>query len=158
MKTNFAVFNVAYRTQHAASPDYNVQKFRDNPNFISDVVKFDIPRLPDLKGKNVVHLQCHIGTDTLSLARLGAASVTGLDFSAPALEEARRIASTSAGGEKLVFVQSDLYNAPNVLDHHSFDVVFTGIGALCWLHSIKDWAQVVCALLKPGGRLFIRWV
>jgi hypothetical protein len=45
----------------------------DDPSHLSDVVRFDLPRLGDVAGLDVVHLQCHIGTDTLSLARLGAA-------------------------------------------------------------------------------------
>src|SRR5918997_2142566 len=72
---------------HAASPDYALHRFRDDPEHLSDVVRFDLPRLGDVRGLRGVHLQCHIGTDTLSLARLGA-TMTGLDFSAPALAEA----------------------------------------------------------------------
>jgi 23S rRNA G2069 N7-methylase RlmK/C1962 C5-methylase RlmI len=45
--------------------------------------------LGDVRGKRVLHLQCHIGLDTLRLARLGAVA-TGLDFSAVAVNAARR--------------------------------------------------------------------
>lgn len=76
---------------HAASEDYGLARFRDDPAHLSDVVRFDVPRLGDLTGLRGVHLQCHIGTDTVSLARLGA-SMTGLDFSAPAIEVAQRLA------------------------------------------------------------------
>jgi SAM-dependent methyltransferase len=138
---------------HAASPGYSVQKFIDDPTFVSDVVRFDIPRLGDIRGVRGVHLQCHIGTDTLSLARLGA-RMTGLDFSAPALAEARRLAE--AVGADIEFVESDVYSAADVLERASYDLVFTGIGALCWLPDIRRWAAVVSALLRPGGRLFIR--
>lgn len=119
---------------------------------------FDKPRLPDLEGKNVVHLQCHIGTDTLSLARLGAASVTGLDFSDTAIKEGQRLsdATSGSGGEKLKWAEASVYDAPKVLGEGTFDVVFTGIGAVCWIHSIQMWAEVVSKLLKPGGKLFIR--
>ena len=72
---------------HVASPDYAVQRFRDEPGYLSDVVRFDRPRLGDIAGLRAVHLQCHIGTDSVSLARLGA-SVTGIDFSAPAVAAA----------------------------------------------------------------------
>ena len=68
---------------HAASPGYGVQRFVDDPDHLSGVVRFDRPRLGDVRGLRAIHLQCHIGTDTLSLARLGA-TMTGLDFSAPA--------------------------------------------------------------------------
>ena len=138
---------------HAASPDYLVSRFTDDPAFLSEVVTFDLPRLGDIKGLDAVHLQCHIGTDTVSLARLGA-RVTGLDFSAPALEEGRRLAA--AVGVEVEFVESDLYGAVEALGGERFDLVFTGIGALCWLPDVKRWAEVVAALLRPGGRLFIR--
>ena len=138
---------------HAASPDYSVSRFTEDPAFLSEVVTFDLPRLGDIKGLDAVHLQCHIGTDTVSLARLGA-RVTGLDFSAPALEEGRRLAA--AAGVEVEFVESDLYGAVEALGGERFDLVFTGIGALCWLPDVKRWAEVVAALLRPGGRLFIR--
>jgi SAM-dependent methyltransferase len=138
---------------HAASPDYAVARFVDDPDFLSDVVRFDVPRLGDVRGLKGVHLQCHIGTDTVSLARLGA-KMTGLDFSPPALVEARKLAA--ALDLDVDFVESDLYGALGVLPNGAFDLVFTGIGALCWLPDIKRWAAVVAALLRPGGRLFLR--
>ena len=138
---------------HAASPNYAFDRFVADPDYLSDVVRFDVPRLGDLNGLRGVHLQCHIGTDTISLSRLGA-RMTGLDFSPAALIEARRLAE--AAKADVDFVESDLYSAPDVLERASYDLVFTGIGALCWLPDIKRWAGVVGALLRPGGRLFIR--
>ena len=70
---------------------YGLEQFRTDPAHLSDVVRFDRARLGSIEGLDVVHLQCHIGTDTLSLARLGARSVTGVDFSAPALEVATQL-------------------------------------------------------------------
>ena len=72
---------------HARSADYGFERFAADPTFLSHVVRFDLPRLGDIAGLRGVHLQCHIGTDTVSLARLGA-RMTGLDFSAPAILEA----------------------------------------------------------------------
>jgi SAM-dependent methyltransferase len=138
---------------HVASADYAVRRFTEDPGFISEVVRFDQPLLGDVAGLRAVHLQCHIGTDTVSLARLGA-SVTGLDFSGPALAAARRLAA--ATGADASFVEADVYDAAAVLEPGSFDLVYTGIGALCWLPSARRWAQAAAALLKPGGRLFIR--
>jgi SAM-dependent methyltransferase len=138
---------------HAASPDYSVARFLDDPDFLSGVVRFDLPRLGDIRGLRGIHLQCHLGTDTLSLHRLGA-QMSGLDFSAPALEEARALAART--GAEIEYVQADVYDALDVLEAGAFDFVYTGIGAICWLPSIELWADVVAGLLAPGGRLFIR--
>jgi SAM-dependent methyltransferase len=138
---------------HAASADYGVQRFIDDPAALSDVVRFDRPRLGDIAGRRGVHLQCHIGTDTISLARLGA-RMTGLDFSPAALVEARRLAASA--GADVDFVESDVYGAPDALGREAFDLVYTGIGALIWLPDIRRWAETVAALLRPGGRLFLR--
>jgi SAM-dependent methyltransferase len=138
---------------HAASPDYALNAFRSDPHHLSSVVAFDRPLLGDLSGVRGVHLQCHIGTDTLSLARLGA-RMTGLDFSSAALEQARALAA--AVGADIDYHEADVYDAPEVLGRGTYDLVFTGIGALCWLPSVRRWAEVVSALLRPGGRLFIR--
>jgi SAM-dependent methyltransferase len=138
---------------HAASPDYDVARFADDPSFLSSVVRFDRPLLGDVSGLRGVHLQCHIGTDTISLARLGA-TMTGLDFSAASLAEARRLVGRA--GPAVDFVEADVYDAVKVLGAGQFDLVFTGVGALCWLPSIRRWADVVGGLLRPGGRLFLR--
>ncbi|WP_374008637.1 class I SAM-dependent methyltransferase [Leifsonia sp. LS-T14] len=139
----------ADRGQHG----YRVSRYIDDREAISDVVRFDLPRLGSVEGLRAVHLQCHIGTDTLSLARLGA-HVTGLDFSANAIEEAGRLVADT--GDEVEFVVADVYDAAAVLGTGAFDLVFTGVGALCWLPSVDRWAEVVAALLAPGGSLFVR--
>lgn len=138
---------------HASSPDYNLKRFIDDPASISDVVQFDRTLLGEVRGLIGVHLQCHIGTDTIALSRLGA-RMTGLDFSPAAIEQARALVAKS--GDSVIFVESDVYDAASALGGERFDLVFTGIGALCWLPSVSRWAATVAALLKPGGRLFIR--
>jgi SAM-dependent methyltransferase len=138
---------------HAASPEYDRSHFVTDPKFLSRVVRFDLPRLGDIDGLRGVHLQCHIGTDTLSLARLGA-DMTGLDLSPASLEQARQLAAEA--GPAVEFVEAEVYDAVNVLGRERFDLVFTGIGALCWLPSVARWGKVVADLLAPGGRLFIR--
>ena len=138
---------------HAASVDYAFEQFRTDPAFLSEVVRFDLPLLGSVEGQRGVHLQCHIGTDTLSLSRLGA-RMTGLDFSPAAVEQARALVAST--GEEVDFVEADVYDASDVLPEHSFDLVFTGIGALCWLPDVRRWAGVVSRLLAPVGRLFIR--
>jgi 2-polyprenyl-3-methyl-5-hydroxy-6-metoxy-1,4-benzoquinol methylase len=138
---------------HATSRDYDLQRYRDDPAAISPVVAFDRPLLGDLTGLETVHLQCHIGTDTLSLARLGA-QVTGLDLSPRSLEVARELAAST--GAAIPYVESDVEGAVAALGAGRFDLVYTGIGAICWLPSIRRWAETVSGLLRPGGRLFIR--
>lgn len=138
---------------HVAS-GYGMDALLADPAAVSDVIAFDRGRLGDLSGLDVVHLQCHLGTDTLSLARLGAASVTGVDLSPASLAHARAFAARA--GTPLEFVESDVYSAPDALDGRTFDLVYTGIGALCWLPSIARWADAAARLLRPGGRLFVR--
>jgi SAM-dependent methyltransferase len=138
---------------HAASKDYAFHRFISDPSFLSHVVRFDLPRLGDVSGLRGVHLQCHVGTDTISLARLGA-RMTGLDLSPASLEQARNLAEQT--GADVEFVEAELYDAVSVLGAGRFDLVFTGVGALCWLPSVERWARVVSDLLVRGGRLFIR--
>jgi SAM-dependent methyltransferase len=137
---------------HVASPDYDASAYLD-PAHLSGVVSFDRPRLGDLTGLRGIHLQCHLGTDTVSLARLGA-RMTGLDFSPPALTAARELARLA--GQQVDFLEADVYDAVAVAGAERYDLVYTGIGALCWLPSVRRWADVVAALLRPGARLFLR--
>ena len=138
---------------HAASPGYHLDEFRSDSAYLSEVVRFDLPLLGDVAGLRGVHLQCHIGTDTISLARLGA-RMTGLDFSPAGVAQARALSEDLGAG--VDFVEADVYDAADVLTEGEFDLVFTGIGALNWIPSVARWAAVVARLLKPGGRLFIR--
>ncbi|MFD2644824.1 class I SAM-dependent methyltransferase [Pseudomonas japonica] len=138
---------------HAASGDYEVATFVADPAHLSEVVRFDLPLLGAIDGLRGLHLQCHIGTDTLSLARLGA-RMTGLDFSGRSLEQARTLAKRCA--TDIDYVEADVYAACSTLPAASYDLIYTGIGALCWLPDIQRWAGTVATLLKPGGRLFLR--
>lgn len=138
---------------HARAAGYKVSRFHEDPAYLSDVVSFDVPLLGDVSGLDGVHLQCHIGTDTVSLSRRGA-RMKGLDFSGESIAQARSLAQET--GADVEFVQSDVYAAADVLGREQFDFVFTGIGALCWLPDVRRWAQVVHDLLRPGGFLFIR--
>jgi SAM-dependent methyltransferase len=106
---------------------------------------------PRIAGKALLHLQCHFGIDTLGWARHGA-EVTGLDFSALAIEAARRLSAES--GVPGRFIQSNVYDAPERLGE-AFDVVYTGVGALNWLPNIRAWASVVAKCMKPGGVLYV---
>jgi len=137
---------------HAGSQTYDLAGLAADPERLTGVVGYDRPWLGDLTGLDVVHLQCHIGSDTLSLARLGG-RVTGVDFSPSALVVARDLAA--AAGVDIRYVESEVYAVPDVLGA-DFDLVYTGVGALNWLPDIAGWAKVVAGLLRPGGRLYVR--
>jgi SAM-dependent methyltransferase len=94
---------------------------------------------------------CHIGTDTICLARHGA-RVVGLDLSGASVSAARELAAEC--GATVEYVQSDVYDAVEALEGRRFDVVYTGKGALCWLPDLHRWAEVVARLLRPGGVLY----
>jgi 2-polyprenyl-3-methyl-5-hydroxy-6-metoxy-1,4-benzoquinol methylase len=106
--------------------------------------------LGDVSGKRVLHLQCHIGRDTLCLVRRGAV-VTGLDFSSAALDFARRLADET--GLEANFVQGTVDEAPQ-LTPGPFDLVFATWGTLCWLPDMRVWARVIASVLSPGGELY----
>ncbi|WP_037912148.1 class I SAM-dependent methyltransferase [Actinacidiphila yeochonensis] len=137
-------------------PIHTSGSFYDLPSFVGgrDTLRdFELAEVGDVRGRTLLHLQCHIGLDTLSWARHGAA-VTGLDFSAPALDTARDLAART-GATAARFVTSDLYDAVETLDGRTFDVVYTGFGALCWLPDLARWARTVAALTAPGGFLYL---
>jgi len=138
---------------HTGPDGYDLASF-DDPEYLSPVVRYDLPRLGRLDDLDVLHLQCHIGTDTVSLSRLGPRSTIGLDFSPAALQAARALAHRV--GADVRFVEADVYDAVGALGPEGVDVVYTGVGAICWLPDIRRWAEVVAGLLRPGGRLFIR--
>lgn len=105
----------------------------------------------EVRGKRLLHLQCHFGMDTIRWARHGAA-VTGADFSEPAIAAARALAARM--GVAATFVHSDLYDLPSRLSGR-FDVVFTSHGVLGWLPDLERWAQVIAHFLAPGGLFYI---
>lgn len=137
---------------HAASKFYGIDRYITDPDHISRTVEFDKTELGDVSGKSLLHLQCHIGTDTISLARLGA-NVTGVDFSETSIDHARELSQKSRTPAE--FVVCELYDTPRVINRQ-FEIVYTGIGALVWLPDIRGWAKVVASLLKPGGTFYIR--
>lgn len=134
---------------HTKSDFYDVDGFLAGASALRP---FEPAELGDVRGRSLVHLQCHFGLDTLSWARLGA-QVTGLDFSAPATAAAAEL--TTRAGLEAEWVTSDVMLAPEALGGRRFDVVYTGLGALNWLDDIEGWADVIRALLAPGGRLYL---
>ena len=134
---------------HLASEFYDLDAFRAGANSLR---AFEPAEAGDVTGKRLVHLQCHIGLDTLSWARNGAL-VTGLDFSEAAIEAARSLAFGLDIDAS--FVTADVYDAVTALGGRRFDIVYTGTGALVWLPDIRRWAGVVATLLQPGGFLYL---
>ena len=133
---------------HERSEFYDVEGWkagrRPLPEFVLDEVG-------DVAGKDLLHLQCHFGMDTLAWARLGA-RVTGVDFSERAIALARSLAAST--GLEASFVQADVLELDQVLDS-DFDVVFTSFGVLWWLPDLTRWAKVVARFLRPGGMLYL---
>jgi len=134
---------------HLAGSFYDLPGFREKRTVLRD---FEIAEVGDVAGRNLVHLQCHFGQDTLSWAAHGA-RVSGLDFSGPAVEAARGLAAEL--GVEAEFVQADVYEAVTAFESRTFDIVYTGFGALTWLPDLPRWARVVSDLLKPGGFLYL---
>jgi SAM-dependent methyltransferase len=135
---------------HAASRLYDVAGFLAGKDPLRP---FEPNEVGDVGGKTLLHLMCHIGLDTLSWARRGAA-VTGLDFSRPALDFAASIAE-QAGIESARFVSSNVDDAAAALDGQTFDIVYTGIGVSQWLPDIDRWARTVAGLVTPGGFFYV---
>ncbi|GAA3014083.1 class I SAM-dependent methyltransferase [Streptomyces fulvorobeus] len=138
---------------HAASDYYDLDAFRGGKDALRD---FELAEVGDVTGKSLLHLQCHLGLDTLSWARHGASPVVGLDFSEPAVETARGLArSLGLGPERAAFVAADVYDAAEAVPDPSYDIVYTGVGALNWLPDIGRWAETAASLVAPGGFLYL---
>lgn len=137
---------------HTANDGYGIAALVADPDHISDVVAFDRDAFGAVDGRTLLHSQCHIGTDTVSWAKLGAV-VTGIDFSPTALAAARSLAERV--GVKATFVETELYDAPQHVPEQ-FDCVYTSVGAINWLPDIAEWGQVMAGFVKPGGQFYIR--
>ena len=133
---------------HFGSEYYDVAGFKTGKCTLKSV---EVEELGDVTGKSLLHLQCHFGLDSLSLARRGA-RVTGVDFSEQAVSTAWRLNEEENLGAR--FVRSNIYELPECLDDR-FDIVFTSYGALCWLPDPRRWAAVIAHFLKPGGFFYI---
>src|SRR5262245_17112552 len=133
---------------HVASEFYDVASFRAGR---STLLPVELREVGDVRGKTLLHLQCHFGMDTLSWAREGA-TVTGADFSGPAIEVARGLSAEL--GIPARFVESDVYSLPEVLDE-PFDIVFASYGVLCWLPDFPAWARIAASFLNPGGVFYL---
>ncbi len=130
---------------HAQSAFYDVPAFLKGRNSLNDI---ELNLLGDIKGKNILHLQCHFGQDSISLQRLGA-QVTGVDLSDKAIAYARELAQQTK--TDTTFICCNVYDLPDQLTEQ-FDMVFTSYGTIGWLPDITNWATLISRYLKPGGK------
>jgi len=137
---------------HMSGTDYDVDGFVADP----DSRPFDwVTRelIGDVAGKRLLHMQCHIGIDTMRLVRAGAVDVTGVDFSPRAVAAARSIAERM--GLPARFVEADVTALPDTVPTEAYDVVFTSYGTIMWLPDLTPWAQMIASRLAPGGTFYI---
>jgi SAM-dependent methyltransferase len=147
MKQNLDLWN-EITPIHVRSRFYDLEGFKAGRNSLKPI---ELDEVGDVKGKTLLHLQCHFGMDTLSWARLGA-SVTGVDFSDEAIHAARNLSRELDVPAR--FILSNVYDLPGLLQGE-FDVVYTSYGVLCWLPDLSRWAAVIAGFLKPGGTFYI---
>lgn len=135
---------------HVSSEFYDVPGFLTGNTSLKEI---ELALLEDINRQEILHLQCHFGQDSLSLARMGA-RVTGVDLSDTAISEAGKLARQLQLENQTRFICCDLYSAPAHLND-TFDTVFTSYGTIGWLPDLDKWAAVVCHFLKPGGRFIM---
>ena len=131
---------------------YDLEGFKAGKSSLSSIEMKEIGK--EVVGKSVLHLQCHFGMDSMSLARLGAKEVTGVDFSPVAISHARSLARELKLERKVKFLTSDVYDLPGALTGQ-FDFVYTGGGALFWLKDLDEWGRIVARVLRPRGTFYI---
>ena len=134
---------------HKNSEMYDIESFKNGRNSLTEI---ELEALIELvKGKTLLHLQCHFGQDTLSLARMGA-TVTGVDMSPKSIALARQL--NGELGLNATFVESNVLELQSNLDVQ-FDIIFTSFGVTSWLPDLEKWAEVIHHFLKPGGTFFM---
>ena len=125
-----------------------VQLLREGSEVLDEI---ELREVGDVRGKRLLHLQCHIGTDTLGWVRQGA-MVTGVDFSAQSVACAEELRDEL--GLEATFIRSNVYDLPSLL-REEFDIVYSSRGVLCWLRDLDEWARVVAGFLAPGGIFYL---
>jgi ubiquinone/menaquinone biosynthesis C-methylase UbiE len=136
--------------------DFHVKsEFYDLENFLkgnSSLNEIELNLLGDISGKSILHLQCHFGQDSISLARLGA-RVTGIDLSDKAISQANELAQQETNIDA-DFICCNIYDLPQYLDKQ-FDIVFTSYGTIGWLPDMEEWGSIISRFLKPGGQFVL---
>jgi len=133
---------------HKKSESYDVKGFLKGK---SSLDRLELEEIGEVKEKKLLHLQCHFGMSTLSLARLGA-EVTGADFSEKAIELAKEL--TAKTGLNAKFVCSNVLELDKNLKG-KFDIVFASYGVFCWIPDLNRWFEIASHFLKKGGELII---
>lgn len=133
---------------HAKSDMYNLEDFKKGK---SSLMAYELEALGDVKGKNLLHLQCHFGQDTMSWSRMGAKCV-GVDLSDEGVKLAQKL-NQELGLDAEFFCCNVLDTSKHIMD--SFDIVFTSYGVIGWLPDLKPWGQMVAERLKKGGAFFM---
>lgn len=130
---------------HIDSDFYDNESFLHGKNTLKDI---ELSMLGDIHGKSILHLQCHFGQDSISMARMGA-MVTAVDLSDKAIGKAKELSNQL--GIDVNFICSDVYDLPNILNQ-KFDIVFTSYGVIGWLPDLDKWGQIISYYLKPQGQ------
>jgi 2-polyprenyl-3-methyl-5-hydroxy-6-metoxy-1,4-benzoquinol methylase len=139
---------------HKDSSFYDVPSFRTGTNVLTAI---ELAEVGDVKGKSMLHLQCHFGMDSLCWSRMGA-RVTGIDLSDEAIREARTLNDDLELDAK--FICCNVYDLhpeskQDLLPKGSFDIVFTSYGVVGWLPDLDKWAEIIAYHLKPGGVFYM---
>lgn len=130
---------------HLNSEFYDMKGFLNGKTSLNEI---ELKLLGDINGKRILHLQCHFGQDTISLARLGA-KVTGIDLSDKAIETAKEISNKTSAAA--TFICCNIYDLPEHLNEQ-FDIVYSSYGTIGWLPDLDKWAQIISKFLKPTGK------
>ncbi len=133
---------------HKDSDFYDLPSFINGKNSLNEI---ELRELGDVKGKKILHLQCHFGMDTLSLARMGA-EITGVDLSDTAIEKARKL--TDRLSLNATFICCNIYDLPDYLQE-KFDIIFTTYGVVGWLPELDKWAALISGYLKKDGFFYM---
>ena len=133
---------------HVNSDFYDMEGFLKGKSTLNSI---ELDLLGDVSGKRVLHLQCHFGQDTMTLARMGA-KATGIDLSDKAIEKAKEI--NNKLNFDATFICCDIYDLPNHLDE-KFDIVFTSYGTIGWFPDLDKWAKIIQRFLKPNGEFIM---
>ena len=135
-------------TVHKDSYFYDVTAFLKGKTSLNEI---ELRELGDVRGRKILHLQCHFGMDTLSWAREGAI-VTGIDLSDEAIEAAKQLSNEL--NIPAEFICCNVYDTLENIDKQ-FDIVFTSYGVIGWLPDLDKWANAISQALKPGGTFYM---